>query len=192
MKHIKILAIGILTILSAAASAQEFATDKSAVIISGSGSFMSQGGDLFEDTEGNKLTNFSFDTGINYFLEKNLFLSANFGFSTQAQGDQSYHGVGLGPGIGYVFSNAASKVLPYVEVGFLYQSMNYDFGSGDNTQFTGSDIYYGFGLIVPIKDHLGLIIGSSYHMMNLNNKDLDDSFFGSTFSVSIGFAGLLF
>ncbi|MBS0010411.1 MAG: hypothetical protein KFF49_03320 [Bacteroidales bacterium] len=192
MKKIKILTIICLSILSSTISAQQYAIDKKATIILGSGSFMSQGGDLFEDLDGNKATAFTFTPSIYHFITKNFYIGGSLEFTTESQGDYSFNGVGIGPGIGYAIGGPQSQVFPYFELGMLYYKMNADYGTGDDSQFAGSDIYLGFGVIIPIKEHIGLIFGSAYHMIDLKDKDFDDNYSGNVFSIAVGIAGLIF
>ncbi len=192
MKNISILFTICLCVLSSTVSAQQYAIDKKATIILGSGSFMSKGGDLFEDIDGNKATAFTFKPSLDHFITKNFFIGGSLEFSTESQGDYSYNGIGIGPHIGYAFGGPQSQVFPFLELGILYYRMNADYGSGDDSQFSGSDISLGFGVIVPIKEHIGLIFGGGYHMMDLKDKDFDDNYSGNVFSVGIGIAGLLF
>ena len=178
--------------LSLTISAQEYAVDKKATIILGTGSFLSQGGDLFEDMDGNKATSFSFTPSINHFITKNLYIGGSLEFTAEAQGDYNLNGVGIGPGIGYAIGGPQSQAFPYLELGTLYYKMSMDYGSGDDYQFSGSDIYLGFGVIIPIKEHIGLIFGGAYHMMDLKDKDFDENYSGNVFSIAVGISGLIF
>jgi hypothetical protein len=192
MKSIKILIIICLSILSSTISAQQYAIDKKATIILGSGSLMSQGGDLFEDIDGNKATTFTLTPSINHFITKNIYISGNLEFTTESQGDYGYNGIGIGPGIGYAVGGPQSQVFPYLELGTLFYKMNLDYGTGDDSQYSGSDIYLGFGAIIPIKEHIGLIFGSAYHIMDLKDKDYNDNYSGNIFTIAVGIAGLIF
>jgi hypothetical protein len=173
-------------------SAQSFAVDKKASIISGSVSFTSQGGEIFEDLDGNKVTSFTFTPNFNHFITKNFFIGGSLELSTESQGDYSSNGFGIGPQIGYAFGGPQSKAYPYLDLGILYYKVNADYGGGDSMQLSGSDILLGFGVIVPIKAHIGLIFEGGYQMLNLNDKDTDSSYSGNIFSIAVGIAGLIF
>lgn len=173
-------------------SAQQYAIDKKATIITGSGILMSQGGDLFEDTDGNNATTITFAPTIDHFIIKNLFIGGGIEFSAKSQGDYSSNAIGIGPQIGYVFGSPNSTALPYLDLGIRYYKMNVDYGVGDDSQISGSDIILGFGVIIPVKKHIGLIFEGGYHMMDLKDKDSDDSDSGNILSIGIGIAGLLF
>ncbi|HOU96935.1 MAG TPA: outer membrane beta-barrel protein [Bacteroidales bacterium] len=173
-------------------SAQEYAIDKKATIVSGYASFMNKGGDLFEDSDGNNSTTFNFTPTVNYFIIKNLFAGVGIELSTDSQGDYNSNSFGIGPQIGYAFGNSQSNVFPYLDLGIRYYKMNIDYGADDDFKISGSDLYLSFGVIVPVKTHIGLIFEGGYHMMDLKNKDADDSVSGNIFSIGIGISGLLF
>lgn len=178
--------------LNTVVSAQEFATDKKAIIIAGSASFTSAGGDFFEDSDGNKANSFTFSPNVDYFISKNFFIGGTLDFATQTQGDFTTDGFGVGPEVGYTFGSAESKAIPYLEAGVLYYQLNSDFDSGDDIRSVGSNITLGFGVIVPVEEHIGVTFGAGYNMLSLKDQDSGDRYTGRLFSVSVGIAGLLF
>jgi hypothetical protein len=178
--------------LSSIVSAQQYAIDKKATIISGSASFISQGGDLYADGDGNNATTFTFTPVVNHFVTKNLFVGGSMEFSTEGQGDYKSNGIGIGPQIGYAFGGPQNKAYPYIDLAILYYSMNESYGGSSNYHYGGSDIAFGFGVIVPVRDHIGLIFEGGYQLLNLKNKDSEDSYSGNIFSIGVGLAGLLF
>ena len=192
MKNKIILFIICFSILSTAVLAQQYAVDKKATIISGTGSFMSQGGDLFEDIDGNKATTFTFTPNLNHFITKNFFIAGSFEFSSESQGDYSSNGIGIGPQIGYAFGGPQSQVFPYLDLGIGVYKMIVDYGPSDDFQFSGSDIFFGGGIIVPIKAHIGLVFEAGYHMLDLKDKDTGDSYAGNIFSIGVGISMLIF
>jgi len=192
MKIKIILFILCFSTLSFTISAQQYAVDKKATIISVSGSFMSQGGDLFEDIDGNKATTITFTPTLNHFITKNFFIGGSLEFSSQSQGDYSSNGIGIGPQIGYALGGPQSKAFPYLDLGIRFYQMNADFGAGDDYQFSGSDIFFGGGVIVPIRAHIGLIFEGGYHMLDLKDKDSDENYSGNIISIGVGIAGLIF
>lgn len=181
-----------LCITGSTVSAQEFAIDKKAIILSGSGSFMSKGGDLFEDVSGNKATTFNLTPSVDYFVAKNFFIGGGLDFSTSSQGNFSSNGIGIGPELGFAFGSAQSKAFPFLQIGILYYKMNYDFGSGDDSQFSGSNIFLGCGAIFPVKAHIGVILSGGYHMLDLKDREANESYSGNIFTIGIGITGLLF
>jgi len=177
--------------LSSIVNGQQYVVDKKATIISGSASFMSQGGDLYE-VDGNNATTFTFAPNINHFITKNIFIGGSLEFTTESQGDYKSNGIGIGPQIGLALGGPQNKVFPYFDLGIRYYRMKSDYSSDFDIQFSGSDISLGFGIIVPVKAHIGLIFEGGYHMQDLKAKDYDESYSGKIFSIGIGIAGLIF
>jgi len=192
MKNTSIKFIICLCVLSSTISAQEFAIDKKAIIISGSGGYMSQGGDLFEDTDGNKATTVSLKPTVDYFITRKFFIGGGLDFSISSQGDYNSNGIGIGPELGFAFGGPQSKAYPFVQIGILYYKMNADYGSGDDSQFSGSNIFLGCGAIFPVKEHIGVIFSGGYQLLDLKDKEYDKSYSGNIFTVGIGITGLLF
>ncbi|WP_297100160.1 outer membrane beta-barrel protein [uncultured Draconibacterium sp.] len=171
--------------------AQEFAVDKGATFISGVASFTSQGGELFEDYDGNNASTFNLSPSVNYFVGKNFFIGGGLEFAHEKQGDYKSNNIGLGPQIGYAFGNEKSTAFPYFDIGLRYYGMSVDYGSG-NSEGSGTDIFLGAGIVVPVKSHLGITFEAGYHMMDINEKESDTSYSGNIFAIGIGIVGLLF
>ena len=173
-------------------AAQQYPIDKKSTIISGIGVFTSQGGDLFEDTKGNKAKTVTFTPTINHFITKNFFLGGGLEISTESQGLYNSNAIGFGPQLGFASGYPITSVYPYFDMGIRYYLMNADNGMFDNYQFSGSDITFAFGVIVPIKNHIGLIFEAGYHSMKLRDDDSNQSYSGNIFSLGLGIAGILF
>jgi hypothetical protein len=171
--------------------AQEYAVDKGATFISGVASFTSQGGELFKDYDGNNASTFNLSPSVNYFVAKNFFVGGGLEFAHEKQGDYKTNSIGIGPQIGYAFGNENSTAFPYFDVGLRYYGMNIDYGS-DNSEGSGTDIFFGAGIVVPVKSHLGITIEAGYHMMDIKEKETDTSYSGNIFAIGIGIVGLLF
>jgi len=173
-------------------SAQQYATDKKATIISGMASFMSSGGDIFEDFDGNKTTTINLTPVISHFITKNFYVGGGIEIAAQAQGNSSYNAIGIGPHLGYMFGGPQSTALPFLDLGIDYYKMNMDYGAGEDSVFSGSNIALGLGVIIPVKTHVGLVFEGGYNMMDLKDRDTNDTMSGNIFSIGIGIVGLLF
>lgn len=171
---------------------QACAVDKGASFITGMASFMSQGGDLFQDNESNRATTLTLSTSVNHFVSNNFFIGGGFEISTQAQDYVKTNSLGIGPQIGYAFGKPGSPVYPYLDAGLRYYRMAVDYGPYGNTKAGGLDIFVSAGLLVPIRTNLGIAIEGAYHMMDLKYQDFHDSQSGNIFSFGIGIVGLLF
>lgn len=174
-------------------SGQEYAIDKKATIISGTASLMNQGGDLFEGSNGKHATTITFTPNINHFITRNFFVGGGIELSNQSQGNYKSNSISIGPQIGYAFGNSSSKAFPYIDLGIRYYSSteNFDAMSGD-LKITGSEILLGFGVIVPVNTHIGLIFEGGYQKLNIKNKQYNIESSGNIFSMGVGIAGLLF
>jgi hypothetical protein len=164
---------------------QEFAVDKGGVIIAGTASFASEGGDLFE-IDGDRQTTFSIAPSFIYFLVPNIGLGGSVAYTSTSVGDNSYHTLGIGPSLGYFIGNAGSTSFPYLAAGFQYYT------AGNGSSISGTDIVLGGGIIVPVKEHIGITIDVGYHMMSLKPEGADESTSGNIIAVGIGITGLLF
>lgn len=186
MKKI-ILSLLFLSFIVTFAFSQEYAVDKGGFILAGTGGFMSQGGDLYEDWEDNRLSTFALASTVNYFVVRNVFIGAGVAYTRISQGDDSVSTIGIGPSVGYAVGKKESKSFPYITAGIQFHSM----GEDDYT-VSGTDIFIGAGMIFSIKKHLGLILEIGYNFQNLKHEDWDESMSGNAFTISIGIAGLLF
>jgi len=186
MKRI-ILSIILLSFSAIFAFSQDYAVDKGGFILSGTGSFLSQGGDLYEDFEGNRLSTFSLTSTVNYFVVRNVFIGAGLAYTRLSQGEDSLSTIGIGPTVGYAFGKAGSKSYPYVAAGINFYSMG-----TDGETISGTNIFISAGMIFSIKKHLGLILEIGYNFQNLKHEDWAESMSGNAFTISIGIAGLIF
>ena len=191
MKNRVILFIILSGLLGSIVNGQQYAVDKKATIISGSASFMKQGGDLYE-VDGDKATTFTFAPNINHFITRNIFVGGSLEFTSESQGDYKSNGIGIGPQIGLALGGPQSKVFPYFDLGIRYYRMKSDYSSDFDIKFSGSDVALGFGIIVPVKSHIGLTFEGGYHMQDLKAKDYDESYSGKIFSIGAGIVGLIF
>ena len=170
-------------------SGQGYAVDKGAVFISGMAGFTNYGGDLFEDDRGNRETSFSLIPSVNFFVAKNVFVGGSLEFTSRAQGDANSNAIGIGPQVGYAFGHSKSTAFPYLSGGIRYYSMSMDDGSYGDSNASGIDMVLGFGVLVPLKESVGLVFEGGYHMMKLKD-DYDVSFSGNIFSLGFGIVGL--
>ncbi len=185
MKPMSIVFVLFLSCFGTLVTAQDYAVDTRAVLVSGTGSFCSQGGDLYE-ADGDRLHTVSVTSSINYFLAPHIFAGGTLGFTHMSLGEDDYHTINLGPTLGYALGDAQSSMFPFFAAGVNYTSM------GDEDTISGTDIRLGGGLILAPKTHLGVIIEIGYHILTLTHDDWDESRSGNTIMVGVGLAGLLY
>lgn len=151
---------------------QDYAADKGAFIISGKGNF-----NLDKDSD-NKPKPFTLITSLNYFVEEKFYFGAMAEWSTLTvnKGYKS-KSMGIGPKIGYTIGNAEAQAFINFNVGVIY------FGFHEDVSVT--NLILGAGLLIPLKDHLGICLDISYHNPFIDNSE-------SNFSFGVGIAILLY
>lgn len=182
----KVLITALLLSFFAFAFSQEYAVDQGSTIILGTVSFTSEGGDLYENADGDRLTTLSIAPTAIYFVAPNIGLGASVAYQTMSQGGSNYHVLGVGPTVGYFIGNPDSKNFPYLAAGIQYNTM------GNGNSISGTDIVLGGGILFTVKDHIGIVLDVGYHMQSLKPEGADDSTSGNIIAVGIGIAGLLF
>jgi hypothetical protein len=178
--------ISILLMSSFHALPQEFAIDKGGTIISGTGSFTSSGGDLYE-WDGDRITTIMLTPAVDHFFAPNIALGCRVNYTGQSLGDYSYHAIGIGPSLSYFIGDSGSKSYSFFACGIQY----YNAGD-DDSSILGTEIFISGGILAPIRDHVGIVIEAGYHMMNLKSDDWDESESGNEIMLGIGVAGLLY
>jgi outer membrane protein W len=186
MKKITLILL-VLFVFYSFAFTQDFAVDKGSVIFSAIASYNSQGGDLFENADGDRATTIMLAPAAMFFIMPNIGVGGSASYNRQAQGDNSYSTIGIGPSVAYYYGNAESTMFPYLGAGFRYNIM----GDKDD-KVTGTDIAVGLGLLYPVKKSVGVVIEAGYHIMNLKHEDWDESMSGDIIMVGVGIAGILF
>ncbi len=175
--------------LTSNAFSQDYALDKGATILSGTGSFISQGGDLFQDSKGNNSNIFTLVPTINYFIVPNVAIGAGLAYTNYSQGDFNSSSIEIGHSISYFVGDQDSNNYPY-----FFGAIHYSNSSSGRQNISGSDINFGIGLITPIQDrgHLGFVMEAGYHILNLKNDSWSQSVSGNKIAIGIGIVGMIF
>jgi hypothetical protein len=184
----KLFILGITLIFTSLQNyAQEYATDKGALIIKGTAGFSNQSGDLYgsDDTK-----TFLLSPNVNYFVGRNFFIGGGLDLTSQSQGDLSMSTVAIGPQIGVAFGNPDVKSIPFLAAGIRYASMNVSYSGMGSASATGSSIYLGGGVIFAVKEHIGINLEVAANIQNLSTDGQSAS--GTIFSIGVGISGLLF
>jgi hypothetical protein len=163
---------------------QGFAVDKGAIIASGSFSFSKQGGDLYEvGGKGNTIV--SLTPSFNYMLFKNFGVGGSVSLSSIESYRTSMSELVFGPHIGIFFGNEKSTLFPYFTLSYRFISV-----SESPNSFDGSDIVLNLGMIIPLKNHIGLTIEGGYHFIELENSG--DKISGNILMFGVGISGLFY
>ncbi|MDC1106796.1 hypothetical protein OAT16_08820 [Prolixibacteraceae bacterium] len=169
--------------------AQRYAISKGSIMIGGAAGYTSTSAEG-SDTSTSQLT---ISPELNCFVANNFFLGGGIDLKYQSQGDFGNTSMGIGPQIGAAFGNEYSQVFPFIKLGARYYKETFDKSSIEqNTNVSGNDIFFGGGVIIPAREHLGITIEAGYHMMDFSTEDSDRSLGINQFEIKIGFAGLLF
>ena len=116
--------------LAATAMAADSPVDKGSLILGGSASFTSMGGNLYK--EGGKSSSLILlAPSVGYFVSPGVELGAKIGFSSLSVGGSSLNTLSLGPEIGYYFPSGSNveikgSLYPYIKAFFLYSSQKAD------------------------------------------------------------------
>ena len=151
----RLLTTGLLTtafIGATAAQAGEIPTDKGSVLVGGTISFESSGGDLYDTNEVGRSTAFEISPSAGYFIAPHILVGGTLSFTGNGQGDISTSGWGIGPKVQYYFGETApdaqGKIFPFVGAGYQYNSASSDDGIEETEEIsaTTSEIQFGGGI----------------------------------------------
>ena len=178
------------------AFAQSYHTDKGSKIIAGEFSFSSGGGDLYENSDGDRLTTIEMDTFISYFLTPGLALGANFLLIKTAQGDLSATAWGIGPRLMYFIggnksiSTGKGKIYPFLDAAFLYIKSTSK-GASYELSSSRTRIKFGGGILHMLSESVGLFGEAAYNIDSEKPED-GDSERGNQFNIVAGLAFFLY
>jgi hypothetical protein len=169
----------------------DYATDKGSNMFGIIGGFVSAGGDLYEDDEGNSSTTLLIMPGMAHFVSTNFGLGGDLLILNSKQGDTGLSTLGLGPKMLYFFGGPGNRAYPYFTLGLYYVRNTIDYGKYDYT-VSGTRFKFGGGTGIMIADHLGVLMEASYNLDNLKAEGAKKSQSGNMLIVSVGLAGFTF
>ena len=167
------------------------ATDKGSNMFGIIAGFVSAGGDLYEDDEGNSSTTLLIMPGMAHFVSTDFGLGGDLLILNSKQGETGLSTLGLGPKMMYFFGGPGSKTYPYSTVALYYVRNTIDYGKYDYTS-SGIRFKFGGGASIMLADHLGLLMEASYNLDNLEAEGAKKSQSGNMLIVSVGLAGFTF
>lgn len=197
-KIFTLLCVLVFTLILAHSSAfaQSYHTDKGSKIIAGEFSFSNSGGDLYENSDGDRLTSVGFDPFISYFLTPGLALGGYFSLSSASQGDWSATAWGIGPRIIYFIGGSKSistvkgTTNPFLDAAFLYLTRTSKYDSEEYSA-SGTKIRFGGGVLHMISESVGLFCEAAYSIDSMKPED-EDSESGSEFNITAGLSFFLY
>ena len=166
----------ILFAVSSMVYAQSTAVEKGNALISMTGSISRLNGDLFSDN-----TTLSLGSDICLFGVKNVAVGGSFQYQRSSGDEYKYQRLGVGPTLGYFFSDINPNIIPYLSTGLLINTTNLD----DNPEVIRTQGIASCGVILSTADHFGLNVKVSYRNI------LEESRRG-TFALDVGITGMLY
>lgn len=161
------------------------ATDKGAMLISGTASFSSQGGDLYEGFDDERLTTISIVPSVFYFVSPGLGLGADLSYNRVSQGDFSATIWGVGPKVSFLF-DSGTNAIPFIAGGVNYLSI----GANDESE-GGIRLKFGAGFLIR-KGHMAVSIEADYVYDRFKPEGFSEFITGNTILIGVGFARFLY
>jgi hypothetical protein len=186
MRHMTMVCVVLLLSMPIALSGQDYATDRGSFILGGAASFSSQGGDLYENADGDRLTTLTVNPYLLYFLSPGFGVGGELAVSRATQGEGDITSLGVGPAVAYFFGDAAATVRPFVEAHASYVSISSDF-----VDASGWGVGGGAGAAFMLSPTVALTLGGVYEIQNVSVEDLEDQD-GDEFRVEAGIAAFIF
>jgi hypothetical protein len=146
------------------------ATERHAALISWSGGFSDQTNSSYSVNSINLALNY------NSFVSKNIFLGLSTALLYSWNKSSSQSTITIGPQFGITFNKNNSTVIPLFVIGINYARMNGGvsyYGYNYDIGYNGINIHLGTGLIIPVKEHLGLTIELADNFLAYNNTSVN-------------------
>lgn len=183
----KTLIITLMLMLAGTVAAQDFPTDKGSVILGGSMSFTSLGGDLYK--VGDKNTTITIlAPSVGYFISPNILIGGRISLVSISKGGASSSVTSFGPEVGYYFGSTDKADIkgssyPYVKAMFLYTTD----GDDNWTSFGGR-----VGLDYMLSNAVALDAGVTFQSDSFSPDGASGSVSGTTLMVSIGVMAFIY
>jgi hypothetical protein len=167
--------------------------DKGSMLIGGEFAFNSDGGDLFENADDDRITRIAVDCPVGYFLFPGFVLGVRGAYMRTSQGDWSSTEWGVGPQLLYFFGKtgdqAKGSTYPFLRTIFLYSQISE--GSDNKTKWTGTLLEFGGGVVHMLTESVGLVGSAGYQMLNFKPED-GESESGNRIRANVGFVFFLY
>jgi hypothetical protein len=184
-KHL--LALILLAASAAPALAQTYAIDRGSIVLDGTVSYTSQGGDLYESADGDRLNTALLNPSVMYFISPGLAIGGDLYVERISVSDASLTTLGIGPAISYYFGEPESTVYPFVSANVVYANLSSDFGDA-----SGFGVAFGGGAAFMLSRAVGLVAEAEYMLESLEIDGVGESTDGNTFRLGLGIAAFLF
>jgi len=183
----KLMLVLAMLLVPAAVAAQEYPVDRGSMVLGGSVSWSSAGGDLYEGGDGDRLNTLLLNPEIMYFIAPGLAIGGELYVQRASQGDADVTTIAVGPAISYYFGGPTSSVYPFLSAMVGYADM----GAGG---FDASGLAFGAtgGAAFMLSNSVALTGGLTYQLQKLSVDEIDESVDGDTFALQFGIQAFLF
>lgn len=197
MKRLVLITLAAVLFMATTALPAEGPVDKGSMIVGGEFSFTSNGGDLYENVEGDGLTIIGFSPFMSFFVAPSIAIGGEIQYDKSSQGNFSQSFFGIGPTVAYFFNTDPTRteikgvVYPYVQAYFAYAKVSEDY---DGDDFEGTVTYFGGkgGIMYMLTKHWAVNTNLYYQSGNLKPDGADDSISGNTLGFNVGVTAFLF
>lgn len=172
--------------LASPALAQDYAIDQGSVVLGGTVSFSSQGGDLYEGFDGDRLNTLLLNPSALFFVSPGLAVGGDVYVQRVSQGDASLTTLGIGPEVRYYFGDAASTTYPFIGASIDYASLSSD----DGDDATGFGYGAAAGLAFMLSPTVALTAEVDYSRSNLSFDSIDID--GNEIRLELGISAFLY
>ena len=175
--------------------AQDFPTNTGSFLLSGSFTFSSAGGDLYE-FDGDRMMLIQFDPSFSYFVIPGLALGGKLMFEKASQGDYGTTAWGIGPQLLFFIGGTQPKdsfkgtIYPFIGASFIYTKSTITY-MGEDFSISGTMINLGGGLNFMLSNSVGLIMTTNYEIDNMTPED-GESMSGNQFNIGVGIVAFLY
>ena len=170
-----------LVLFPAALAAQGGPIDPGSIVLGGSVSFTSSGGDLYENAEGDRATTITINPRALFFVMRGLAVGGDVLISTSSQGDFDSTTLGIGPAAYYFFGGPNARIYPFIGASVGYAKVSVE-------DFDGSGLVYGptAGVAFLLSESVALTTAATYRMENVSIDEIDEDVDGNVFSIDVG------
>lgn len=185
MKNVQGVVLIMALIVPICMFAQDYAVDKGVITAGGMAGYISMGGDLHENSDGDGISVITIHPMVGYFIMPNLGVGLNFEYKSWSQGDDKENTLGIGPGVAYFLGDANSDMYPFIAVGYSYKSVK------NGYEYTRGDIPIQIGVVKMLAKNVGLVAGVAYTIESKKPKD-QDAIKGNMLEIALGINTFIF
>jgi hypothetical protein len=184
----------ILLVFLATAVAQNNPIGKGSIIIDTGFALNSDGGDVWENDDGERRTAYESQTMLGYFIMPGLAIGGQFLIEGISQGDWSSSLWGIGPQATYYLggnstdNSVKGQVYPFVSAGYARLNSKEDYSDYD-FEFSANVFWTDLGAVYMLNNYVGAFGSIGYQLWGFEFEDDSDD--GNRFAMNFGLAVFL-